>query len=265
MWVTLLIVTVLFLALLFPLVVCLYPATRLCCDSVSVGLWSVIQVGRKSAVAPKPALTIEYVQYHSESIQDLLKLSRVIPEMIKAQGLLDKEQRALLERSAEMDLQLKQAQALQKEMLGEITDLCSLWDIPMSPRVILKGRNPSTSSLGGLTKECSVCCESTSQHLMVCCDTCQSLYHIHCLDPPLDRVPKKTKTYGWQCEECCCCSDDEPPEPVAVTEVSGKRGRSTRTGRRVIKPKYYSSPWQPFCICLCTHMHLAIVYHVKTW
>jgi hypothetical protein len=201
-----------------------------------------LHVGRKPAVAPKPALTIEYVQYHSESIQDLLKLSRVIPEMIKAQGLLDKEQRALLERSAEMDLQLKQAQALQKEMLGEITDLCSLWDIPMSPRVILKGRNPSTSSLGGLTKECSVCCESTSQHLMVCCDTCQSLYHIHCLDPPLDRVPKKTKTYGWQCEECCCCSDDEPPEPVAVTEVSGKRGRSTRTGRRVIKPKYYSSP-----------------------
>ena len=89
----------------------------------------------------------------TESIQDLLKLSRVIPEMIKAQGLLDKEQRAMLERSAEMDLQLKQAQALQKEMLGEITDLCSLWDIPMSPRVILKGRNPSTSSLGGLTKE----------------------------------------------------------------------------------------------------------------
>ena len=44
---------------------------------------------------------------------------------------------------------------------------------------------------------CCVCDETTSSHLMVSCDTCNNFYHIFCLDPPLSRVPKKSRKFGW--------------------------------------------------------------------
>uniref|UniRef100_A0A1I8GG75 PHD finger protein 14 n=1 Tax=Macrostomum lignano TaxID=282301 RepID=A0A1I8GG75_9PLAT len=50
--------------------------------------------------------------------------------------------------------------------------------------------------------ECTVCKAKKDQHLMVQCDACQLYYHIGCLDPPLTRVPKKTKLYGWECSVC---------------------------------------------------------------
>lgn len=32
---------------------------------------------------------------------------------------------------------------------------------------------------------------------MVQCNECRKRYHIDCLDPPLDTVPKKMKHYAW--------------------------------------------------------------------
>ena len=44
---------------------------------------------------------------------------------------------------------------------------------------------------------CHVCKSTKDQHFLVTCDTCHSHYHIGCLDPPLTRMPKKTRLYGW--------------------------------------------------------------------
>ncbi|XP_053604152.1 PHD finger protein 14 isoform X2 [Plodia interpunctella] len=74
------------------------------------------------------------------------------------------------------------------------------------------GKVLSTSlEAGGLAaRECAVCARSSEQHLMAACDTCAQHYHLHCLRPPLQRPPKKSKLYGWQCSECDKTSDSEP-------------------------------------------------------
>ncbi|KAL4707936.1 hypothetical protein ACJJTC_013727 [Scirpophaga incertulas] len=59
-------------------------------------------------------------------------------------------------------------------------------------------------------RECAVCGRSSERHLMAACDTCHHHYHLHCLNPPLQRPPKKSKLYGWQCSECDKTSDSEP-------------------------------------------------------
>ncbi|XP_050728179.1 uncharacterized protein LOC127004474 isoform X3 [Eriocheir sinensis] len=60
---------------------------------------------------------------------------------------------------------------------------------------------------------CRVCQLTKEQHLLIECDTCGHYYHLSCLDPPLTRMPKKTKQMGWQCSDCCKSSDsDKAPE-----------------------------------------------------
>ena len=69
------------------------------------------------------------------------------------QSRLDKDQIVLLEKFVQLEAELKRAQSNQKQMMSEFNNLCSVWDIPMSPKVMLRGRARSGSSLGGLTKE----------------------------------------------------------------------------------------------------------------
>lgn len=44
---------------------------------------------------------------------------------------------------------------------------------------------------------CGICRQTTDQHLLAKCDSCHKHYHLGCLDPPLTRMPKKTKLMGW--------------------------------------------------------------------
>lgn len=53
-----------------------------------------------------------------------------------------------------------------------------------------------------LNNECGICHRINDQHLLAKCDTCYLYYHLGCLNPPLTRMPKKTKLMGWQCSEC---------------------------------------------------------------
>ncbi|XP_054264804.1 PHD finger protein 14 [Macrosteles quadrilineatus] len=61
---------------------------------------------------------------------------------------------------------------------------------------------------------CCVCKLSTDQHLLIKCDACLLYYHLNCLNPPLARMPKKTKVMGWQCSECDKSSSDSDPDEV---------------------------------------------------
>lgn len=49
---------------------------------------------------------------------------------------------------------------------------------------------------------CSICHGLQDQHLITKCDTCGKGFHLACLDPPLLRMPKRTRLYGWQCSFC---------------------------------------------------------------
>jgi hypothetical protein len=50
--------------------------------------------------------------------------------------------------------------------------------------------------------ECGICHQTKDQHQLALCDSCQLYYHLYCLDPPLTRMPKKTRFGGWQCSDC---------------------------------------------------------------
>merc|ERR1719318_2368534 len=61
---------------------------------------------------------------------------------------------------------------------------------------------------------CELCKLSSDQHLLAHCDVCKLHYHLGCLSPPLAKMPKKTKQWGWQCSEC----DKEPDmHPISYT------------------------------------------------
>ncbi|KAK7586226.1 hypothetical protein V9T40_004102 [Parthenolecanium corni] len=79
----------------------------------------------------------------------------------------------------------------------------------------------------GLNNKCGICHKSNDQHLLAKCDTCAKFYHLGCLNPPLTRMPKKTKLMGWQCSECDRESSSSDVEYVD-TEAPRKLRRSSK-------------------------------------
>uniref|UniRef100_A0A1B6M4F6 PHD finger protein 14 n=1 Tax=Graphocephala atropunctata TaxID=36148 RepID=A0A1B6M4F6_9HEMI len=77
--------------------------------------------------------------------------------------------------------------------------------------------------------QCGICNRSNDQHLLAKCDTCHLHYHLGCLNPPLTRMPKKTKQMGWQCSECdkdssgseVECMDPEAPRQLRKLKDNG--------------------------------------------
>ena len=61
---------------------------------------------------------------------------------------------------------------------------------------------PCPSSQPAVLKSCGKCATTADQHLLALCDKCHLHYHLGCLDPPLTRMPKKTRFGGWQCSDC---------------------------------------------------------------
>lgn len=76
---------------------------------------------------------------------------------------------------------------------------------------------------------CRLCAKNCDQHLLALCDVCRFYYHLGCMSPPLERMPKKTKQYGWQCSEC----DKDPVESFNVYQdvVDVEAPRASRKRR----------------------------------
>lgn len=49
---------------------------------------------------------------------------------------------------------------------------------------------------------CEGCGKATDEGRLLLCDDCDISYHIYCLDPPLDQVPKD----NWKCKWCVKCA-----------------------------------------------------------
>lgn len=80
-------------------------------------------------------------------------------------------------------------------------------------RPVTANSSTSVSTLTKLMHECGICAKRTDQHMLAKCDTCTLYYHLGCLNPPLQRHPKKSKLYGWQCSECV---DSDAPVNLPV-------------------------------------------------
>nr|XP_027204582.1 PHD finger protein 14-like [Dermatophagoides pteronyssinus] len=65
-------------------------------------------------------------------------------------------------------------------------------------------------------KKCATCKKSKEPHMMALCDSCNLYYHLHCLDPPLRRMPKKTRFGGWQCSNCTENEEQTNDDEMAI-------------------------------------------------
>ncbi|XP_063619284.1 PHD finger protein 14 isoform X3 [Cydia splendana] len=187
-----------------------------------------------------PAFSVEFVGYYLERNSRVTSLRRSLERLTKENETLlggDEKLRtdyddASKENTDALAELTSTKQALQK-IYEALTAICPAKTLPpimeekpllppvlarstpkVTPQQLQKRDNPDarqgkvlSTSLEGA---CAVCGRHSERHLMAACDTCRQHYHLHCLNPPLQRPPKKTKLYGWQCSECDKTSDSEP-------------------------------------------------------
>jgi hypothetical protein len=74
---------------------------------------------------------------------------------------------------------------------------------------------------------CRVCFGKHDKSKLLICDRCDDEYHIYCLDPPLQSVPKSMQ---WFCSACKDAPKEEVKlEPEMQTEPKKRRGRPPAT------------------------------------
>lgn len=62
---------------------------------------------------------------------------------------------------------------------------------------------------------CRVCKDGGE---LLCCDTCTSSYHIHCLNPPLPEIPNGE----WLCPRCTVSPAPSPLRPAPSPRPPGE-------------------------------------------
>lgn len=106
-----------------------------------------------------------------------------------------------------------------------------------------------------LLNECATCSQRRDQHLLAKCDTCSLYYHLDCLNPPLTRLPKKSKLYGWQCSECDKSSDSEVEEMNAPRRSKSRYSREAKSDPECLTPIIKIKPLE-----LCNNPKIVIRY-----
>ncbi|KAK4882682.1 hypothetical protein RN001_006001 [Aquatica leii] len=109
-----------------------------------------------------------------------------------------------------------------------------------SNRVLSSQARQSQDNL--LLNECGICRQRRDQHLLAKCDTCHLYYHLDCLNPPLTRLPKKSKLYGWQCSECDKTSDSEVEQVKAPRRSRSRYSRESKFEKEMFTPKVIIKP-----------------------
>ncbi|XP_047239460.1 PHD finger protein 14 isoform X2 [Girardinichthys multiradiatus] len=189
----------------------------------------------------QPALTADFVNYYLERNMRMIQIQDNISEQKNLKDKLESEQEKLhveysklcefLEELLNVNGTLRsEGQALWALLGGIVGQKLSTPAILKAP----KERKPSkkeggtpgkSSSLPAILYSCGICKKNQDQHLLVLCDTCKLYYHLGCLEPPLTRMPKKTKNSYWQCSECDQASSDEADIAMETLPDGTKRSR----------------------------------------
>lgn len=208
-----------------------------------------------------PAFNLEFVAYCRDRTTRMVNMKKHNVEVINHNVALKTEEAQLREkfnsikelvdkRRFENEILIKEARALQKSVTATTGKQYSL---PLQMEQLIaaclnsKNKSPVKSSNSKVitktssTYGCGKCETVKDQHLLALCDTCHAHFHIYCLDPPLTRVPKKTKFGGWQCSDCSERDEDEQEEAeeernsLALQEAEGPR----RLRERIKFPEKY--------------------------
>uniref|UniRef100_A0A1A8DAJ6 PHD finger protein 14 n=1 Tax=Nothobranchius kadleci TaxID=1051664 RepID=A0A1A8DAJ6_NOTKA len=188
----------------------------------------------------QPALTADFVNYYLERNMRMIQIQDNISEQKSLKDKLESEQEKLhveynklcefLEDLLNVNGTLRSEGQAIWTLLGSIVGQLNTPTILKAP----KERKPSkkeggspgkSSSLPAVLYSCGICKKNQDQHLLVLCDTCKLYYHLGCLEPPLTRMPKKTKNSYWQCSECDQASSDEADIAMETLPDGTKRSR----------------------------------------
>uniref|UniRef100_A0A6Q2X5F4 PHD finger protein 14 n=1 Tax=Esox lucius TaxID=8010 RepID=A0A6Q2X5F4_ESOLU len=189
----------------------------------------------------QPALTADFVNYYLERNMRMIQIQDNISEQKNLKDKLESEQEKLHVDYNKLCESLEDLQNANKVLrnegqaiwtilggiLGQKLNFPSVLKAPKERKPSKKeGGSPGKSSnLPAVLYSCGICKKNQDQHLLLLCDTCKLYYHLGCLEPPLTRMPKKTKNSYWQCSECDQASSDEADMAMQTLPNGTKRSR----------------------------------------
>lgn len=215
-------------------------------NSAFMGVQDEMEMARQKWHIP-PAFSLEFVAYCKDRTTRMVQMKKQNVDLVDQNLTLKNEESNLREKynsikehlngiKIDNEVLVKKARALQKLVT---TSTGKQFNLPLQIEQLIaqcsnaKGKNvvkaTKATSKTSSTYGCGKCGTVKDQHLLTLCDTCHSYFHIYCLDPPLARVPKKTKFGGWQCSDCSERDEEEQDEAeeekniLAVKEADGPR------------------------------------------
>lgn len=195
-----------------------------------------------------PAFNLEFVAYCRDRTTRMGSMNKQNHDLVNQNILLKKEEVGLREKYDSMkelagklkfenDELIKEARSIQK-LVTTTTGKQFTLPIQMEQLIARCMKNNPSDNQTSVAYGCGRCGDVKDQHLMALCDTCKSYIHIYCLDPPLTRVPKKTKFGGWQCSDCSERDDEEEEEDqntLSMQEADEPRRLRDRIRFRVFR------------------------------
>ncbi|KAJ7991703.1 hypothetical protein DPEC_G00286630 [Dallia pectoralis] len=204
----------------------------------------------------QPALTADFVNYYLERNMRMIQIQDNISEQKNLKDKLESEQEKLHVDYNKLCESLEDLQNANKVLRNEgqaiWTMLGGILGQKLNFPAVLKApkeRKPSkkeggspgkSSNLPAVLYSCGICKKNQDQHLLLLCDTCKLYYHLGCLEPPLTRMPKKTKNSYWQCSECDQASSDEADMAMQTLPNGTKRSRRQIKGPMKFIPQEMS-------------------------
>ncbi|KAE8596344.1 hypothetical protein XENTR_v10016065 [Xenopus tropicalis] len=198
----------------------------------------------------QPALSADFVNYYLERNMRMMQLQENMTEQKNIKDKLENEQEKLhieynklcetLDDLQNMNSSLRnEGQTLwimMSKIAGQKTNIPAILRSPKERKPSKReGGTQKTSPLPAVLYSCGICKRSNDQHLLLLCDTCKLHYHLGCLDPPLTRMPKKTKNSYWQCSECDQAGSSDIEADFAMETLPDGTKRSRRQIKEPIK------------------------------
>ncbi|XP_037516725.1 PHD finger protein 14 isoform X1 [Rhipicephalus sanguineus] len=170
-----------------------------------------------------PAFSLEFVSYYLDRDIRVSTMRRHLDELLQQNSELQDQEQGLRQQYDQAIVQLEELKKEHTHMHERGVQywkmLCDITNKKLPMPEVLEARKPAAKPASRTSRrsdsgssflfECGVCKKSQDQHQLAKCDKCQLHYHLYCLDPPLTRMPKKTKSMGWQCSECNKNSDED--------------------------------------------------------
>uniref|UniRef100_A0A8B9WEC3 PHD finger protein 14 n=1 Tax=Bos mutus grunniens TaxID=30521 RepID=A0A8B9WEC3_BOSMU len=208
----------------------------------------------------QPALTADFVNYYFERNMRMIQIQENMAEQKNIKDKLENEQEKLhveynklcesLEELQNMNGKLRSEGQGIWALLGRITgqklNIPAILRAPKERKPSKKeGGTQKASTLPAVLYSCGICKKNHDQHLLLLCDTCKLHYHLGCLDPPLTRMPRKTKNSYWQCSECDQAGSSDMEAEMAMETLPDGTKRSRRQIKEPVKFVPQDMPPEP--------------------